>query len=590
MKQGLLMNQILSTYALDNVEDSLCKNHTNRFKNGLRAFEPWALKMFDSSSKIQPGVLLGNLVEFGSFRQCIQTTFEEITDLDLIKKILSFRNITPRRFTKVRIIVEKSALYWSVCVPASCGVMDIFRHFNKVVGEMTEGLNLNVTLDENHCLTSENSPRMGLLQYFAMYDQIESLLLILIIMSLTSTAIDYATSNKALPQNKILQAFSICTNYRKITARKTKNELDCLHGLRFLSVSYVVIGHRYLMAMYFPVINGLEILDWILNYTSTIIIGGTICVDTFFLISGMLVSIGFFDHVTKTGSFNLITFYLYRYFRITTPLAVAVLLYATLIEFLGSGPLWHDTCMAHLEPCKYYWWSTLLHVQSYVNPGFLCILQTWYLTCDMVFYYFSPLILYPLWKYRIIGLINYSFVYILSLAISFYLAWINKYEGGMPITNQLLQTEYFQKHYITPHTRAPPYIIGLGFGYCLHQLKGKKVKMGVITNFSGWIVAVVSMVSSVVGCRNFQLENHDYNRLEASVFLSCSRSAWTAGLMWMVWSCVNGYGGIVNDFLSSFIFRVLGRISYGIFLLHMVLLIFKNAANKMPIYFSNFTT
>lgn len=43
MKQGLLMNQVLATYALNNVENSVCKNHTQMFKDGLRTFEPWAL-------------------------------------------------------------------------------------------------------------------------------------------------------------------------------------------------------------------------------------------------------------------------------------------------------------------------------------------------------------------------------------------------------------------------------------------------------------------------------------------------------------------------------------------------------------------
>lgn len=93
------------------------------------------------------------------------------------------------------------------------------------------------------------------------------------------------------------------------------------------------------------------------------------------MLSGLLVSLGFFQFVTKNGNFNIITFYLYRYFRITPPLAIVVLIYATLVQFLGTGPLWYDTCMAHLEPCKYYWWSTLLHIQSYTNPQALVL---WY--------------------------------------------------------------------------------------------------------------------------------------------------------------------------------------------------------------------
>lgn len=44
MKQGLLLNQVLSFYGLENVEDDLCRKHIQEFKKSLRAFEPWALQ------------------------------------------------------------------------------------------------------------------------------------------------------------------------------------------------------------------------------------------------------------------------------------------------------------------------------------------------------------------------------------------------------------------------------------------------------------------------------------------------------------------------------------------------------------------
>lgn len=44
MRQGLILNQIIGTYALENAENELCRKHARDFKIGLRAFEPWALK------------------------------------------------------------------------------------------------------------------------------------------------------------------------------------------------------------------------------------------------------------------------------------------------------------------------------------------------------------------------------------------------------------------------------------------------------------------------------------------------------------------------------------------------------------------
>lgn len=44
LKQGLAMNQVVSTYALSDVQNALCRNHTEEYKKGLRALEPWALQ------------------------------------------------------------------------------------------------------------------------------------------------------------------------------------------------------------------------------------------------------------------------------------------------------------------------------------------------------------------------------------------------------------------------------------------------------------------------------------------------------------------------------------------------------------------
>lgn len=57
--------------------------------------------------------------------------------------------------------------------------------------------------------------------------------------------------------------------------------------------------------------------------------------DTFFMISGMLVTIGFFEQASK-GKVNWFLFYFYRYIRITTPLAIVILWYAESKSFVGK--------------------------------------------------------------------------------------------------------------------------------------------------------------------------------------------------------------------------------------------------------------
>lgn len=47
---------------------------------------------------------------------------------------------------------------------------------------------------------------------------------------------------------------------------------------------------------------------------------------------------------------------------------MVVLVSATLLEYMGSGPRWPFLTLYFQKNCQENWWSTLLYVQNYVNP------------------------------------------------------------------------------------------------------------------------------------------------------------------------------------------------------------------------------
>lgn len=65
---------------------------------------------------------------------------------------------------------------------------------------------------------------------------------------------------------------------------------------------------------------------------------------------------------------NLHMFYLNRLLRMFPVLAAFVLLQASLLNRVSDGPNW-VIMEGHTERCRMYWWTTLLHVQNWVNPG-----------------------------------------------------------------------------------------------------------------------------------------------------------------------------------------------------------------------------
>ena len=180
------------------------------------------------------------------------------------------------------------------------------------------------------------------------------------------------------------------------------------------------------------------------------IINATVSVDTFFLLSGMLVSYLFLRELDRNkGRFNILLFYFHRYFRCVLirwrkyfRLAWTIRLTCPRLYNQIDSSLWPDSwipshsfglcCPGTVLGCSYtkwehlsqYWLEELpLHQQLLwrvrkflcfalflfdkfvVNAWFIhqCMGETWYLACDMQLFFLSPLFIYPMWRWRNIG-------------------------------------------------------------------------------------------------------------------------------------------------------------------------------------------
>ena len=61
-------------------------------------------------------------------------------------------------------------------------------------------------------------------------------------------------------KHAVLMSFSMYTNGRNLLSTNTGSEtMTCLHGLRFLSILWIVFGHTYYMASTSPNINHIAV-------------------------------------------------------------------------------------------------------------------------------------------------------------------------------------------------------------------------------------------------------------------------------------------------------------------------------------------
>ena len=117
-----------------------------------------------------------------------------------------------------------------------------------------------------------------------------------------------------------LMAFSIHKNTAKLLkiSPPSKDHLACLDGIRFLSITWVMIGHWLGITWWTFKANNLLYFSESLqgNWWGQVIHNAVFSVDTFFLLSACLVTYLSMKELDKNkGSINVPLFYIHRYLR-----------------------------------------------------------------------------------------------------------------------------------------------------------------------------------------------------------------------------------------------------------------------------------
>uniref|UniRef100_A0A2A4JCU4 Acyltransferase 3 domain-containing protein n=1 Tax=Heliothis virescens TaxID=7102 RepID=A0A2A4JCU4_HELVI len=311
----------------------------------------------------------------------------------------------------------------------------------------------------------------------------------------------------------------------------------------------------------------------------------TMTVDTFFTLAGVLVVYTTVNKVNQ-GTFikNIHWFYLNRYIRLTPLVAVAALLEASYFNRMTDGPFWLNVA-SRTNTCRNNWWSTLLHIQNFVNVDAMCV--SWYMAIDFQLYMVSPLVL--IWILS--GKKTYSWIGLTgALAAVLTGATIYNFHYDLPAHNLVPsrlgdQTEYMRKYYFNTLCRAGPFFVGMVFGYVLHLYRKTRLQMPWILAIFFWACSA-GILGGIIYFK-YRIMRFDWdNQLLDNLMNSFMRPAFACAISWLIIACVHGYAGPINWFLSLDAWRLPARLSYGMFLFHYPLQYSLNATMVSPIYFS----
>ncbi|KAJ8948699.1 hypothetical protein NQ314_008363 [Rhamnusium bicolor] len=350
----------------------------------------------------------------------------------------------------------------------------------------------------------------------------------------TSTIYDiYLHKTQSKSRHPLLLAFSVFSNGRKLlhVSKNSREQIQTFHGLRVLSMMWIIAGHGFVMLQTSNVTNVDDRDNWTNHMKAVYITAGPLAVDTFFFISGFLLAFHYFKQKTRTLKAQVLSIphmFLHRYLRLTPAVLMIYLVTISIFKHLGSGPVWNTGEEYFAEPCRKYWWSFFLYIQNYYNYDDLFVSQS------LIFY---------------------------------------------------LNTYY------DTHSRFINYYIGVALAIFMREKKDKPFLYMVknqhlsIANLIIWIVMLLGMLTIVLCYQEVQM-NHGYE--SQSVFYSLMRPAWCIGLSWIVYSCYHGYGGVVNWILTGPTMQVMGRLTYCMYLTHVSVMAYIVFTPRDRIYFSDY--
>ncbi|XP_070389144.1 O-acyltransferase like protein-like [Dermacentor albipictus] len=387
--------------------------------------------------------------------------------------------------------------------------------------------------------------------------------------------------------SKAVRSFSLRRALKKLAQMPNwgdySNELGFIHGFRVFSATWVILGHTYLIRDPHAHSNFIGFFKRLReDFLFSVQVNSFMSVETFLVITGFLS--GYL--VTKAPRVHLspvivvIIALFRRYVRLIVPM-LALLGFMYLIPALIDGPALRDYWSVFEKPCTKNWWKIITMTENYFdNIRDLCLPHYWYIAVDFQLAIFTTVILAvitPRWPKASLWLMA-----IIAAATSLATAIKTYVKDSLPFniifTTDVrklmdMQTEF----YFQAYTHAPPLFIGIVFG-CLatqrHQLSR-------LVQAAAWVLAATVSLAALLGVRTWA-QGREPERLESAIYAGFHRASWALGTGWVMYACATKRGGLVNRILSWPCFYPLGRLSFSVYLVHLVLM----ACNSAQMYVS----
>ena len=571
---------------------------------------PQLVDLIDAFGKLEPGLLMGNTYSYGSYDECM--------GIDTAQYCL-VQNLFPKNLN----LHLPIGLTYGMCLPQGCNETDIDFVLNVTRLFSLNRATITCEIDKNPPYNAGAIVMLIVCGIFAVlialgtsidfiittYRHSDSETLPLIINSDTGP-----TSSERSPllhrmtvetkrKNKVtlvdfITAFSLYKTVPTILATKQPpSAITSINGIRVMSMFWVIVCHTHFwVAIFQRVDNPFYVLNDVApRFSYQAIINGFFSVDSFFFLSGVLAAYLTLREMTRRkGGFPVLMYYLHRYLRLTPTLAFVMFFAWFLTLHLANGPIYQQGVgvgSAWYQSCENYWWTNLLYINNvYPVNASGCINWVWYLANDMQFFIVAPLMIVPLFYSLPVGLLCVGLFLAGSFAASGFSAGYYNIQANQfaYLIYKFAPDPNADALYFRPYHRIPPYLVGIVLGYLL--FKKARLPFGKLVNWFGyillWVLATGLCMSTVYGLYP-TWHQHLPTLAENVIYQMFSRFAWGIGLAFAVFACHNGYGGVINTFLSMKFWIPLSRLTFTAYLVHPVVLAVIFGTARKPFHYAD---
>ena len=550
---------------------------------------------------------------------------KDINDLGLYRDCIELSNA---RYYLMVSDIKDATISMGICTPKSCSDADLeaLSHELYVYYQNTELSKIleNPKFEESFKFNNREMPASAF--YFIIF------LIFYVTVVGISTYLEYLNekfpNNEQLKNFEMIFAFSLISNYRKLiyVSKDVKNS-HVLNGVKVLSMLLICLAHSYVYVAAGPVKNLAYTVNRVRkNFIYRPVYSGIYSVDAFFFIAGFLLAYFCIKQLhSSSGKMNWALFFIHRLLRIIPLFYFLNYFYIFLFPYTGFGPGWYLYHHSSNSACSDYWWSNFIFLNNFLPTSeYSCMPWTWYISCDMQFYFLTPLLLLLQYHRK-----NYGYIFCGLLVVTNFIciivqASLNDYLPGA--SGGLMNKEQFTGVYIKPYDRMGAYILGMMLGYLIEDIERIKkvpkpqedIELGLINtndmNLKPLLISnrgsieskiskcvkvfknrLISMVTGIILillmiCVPYNYDNHggDYWPKGVRVlFVAIEHIGFSIGFGLFLFPMLMGYGGMLKNFLSCSFFALGSKLSLGFYMVHPIYLVYISMNNSEGIYFEN---